>query len=154
MHVDPQLTAANLFHEQNCFLWCRERYLDLQSGRPRLRQRQSDALQLSRLGKHDETQKLIRYTGFDHVFNADNEEDGQHRHNGERQYDGYDALCKCKLRFCNIFVVVQVGMLIGLKNFVEDRVLRTSIVEDKTATFSIDHNSQESHSLHGEGDHQ
>lgn len=89
-------------------------------------------------GKHDETEELIGDARFDNVFNAHDEKDCQHCHNGERQSDGYDAFCESELRFCDILVMIQIGMLIGFKNFVEDGMLRAGIVENEAAAISMD----------------
>jgi hypothetical protein len=74
-------------------------------------------------GEHNEAEELIRDACFDYVLDAHDEEHGEHGYNYKGQHNGDDALGKGEFRLGDIFVVVQIGVLVGFEDFVENGVL-------------------------------
>lgn len=85
-------------------------------------------------GKQNQTKELIGNTRLDNVFDALDEEDGEKGDNGQGNGNGDETFRHCELGLGNVFMVVQITVLVSFENFIEDGVLRASIVEDEACT--------------------
>jgi hypothetical protein len=56
--------------------------------------------------QHDEAEELVWDAGFDHVFYALDEEDGEEGDDGEREDERDDAFCESEFGLGEVFVVV------------------------------------------------
>jgi hypothetical protein len=84
--------------------------------------------------EHNEAEELIRDTCLDHVLDAHHEEHCEHGYDCEGQRQCDDALCEGEFRLGDVFVVVEVGVLVGFEDFVEDGVLGARVVEYEAAS--------------------
>lgn len=88
--------------------------------------------------QHDQTKELIRNSSFDNIFDADNEENSEHGNDGKRQHNSDDTLRECEFRLRHVLMMVKVGMLISFQDFIENGVLRASVIEDEATYNKLD----------------
>jgi hypothetical protein len=82
--------------------------------------------------EEDEAEELIGNAGLDYILDALDEEDGQKRDQGEREDETNGAFCQGKFGLGEVRGAIQITVLVGFEDGIEEGVVSGGVVNDET----------------------
>jgi hypothetical protein len=81
--------------------------------------------------QQDQTEELVRDTGLYYIFDALDQKHSKESNESKRENQSDNTFGECELWLSQIIVTIKIGMFVGLKYLVENRMLRARIVPDE-----------------------